>query len=41
MTRGSGFAAALRRRWWILPIALVLVAAGLALRTLTAPLAQE
>jgi hypothetical protein len=39
MTRGSGFAAALRRRWWIFPIVLLLVAAGLVLRALTAPLA--
>jgi len=39
MTRGSGFAAALRRRWWVFPIVLLLVAAGLALRSLTAPLA--
>src|SRR5256714_2988364 len=39
MTRGSGFAAALRRRWWIFPIVLLLVAAGLLLRALTAPLA--
>jgi hypothetical protein len=39
MARGSGFGAALRRRWWILPIVLLLVAAGLILRALTAPLA--
>src|SRR5207245_10303689 len=39
MTRGSGFAAALRRRWWVFPIVLLLVAAGLVLRALTAPLA--
>src|ERR1700693_4687656 len=39
MTRGSGFAAALRRRWWVFPIVLLLVAAGLGLRALTAPLA--
>src|ERR1700716_4356663 len=39
MTRGSGVTAALRRRWWILPIVLLLVAAGLVLRALTAPLA--
>src|ERR1700738_2291962 len=38
-TRGSGLAAALRRRWWIFPIVLLLAAAGLALRALTAPLA--
>jgi hypothetical protein len=38
-TRRSGFAAALRRRWWIFPIVLLLAAAGLALRSLTAPLA--
>jgi hypothetical protein len=38
MPRGSGFAATLRRRWWIFPIALLLVAAGLILRALTAPL---
>src|SRR6202158_2588120 len=39
MTRGSGFAAAVRRRWWLFPIVLLLVAAALALRALTAPLA--
>jgi hypothetical protein len=39
MTRGSGLTAALRRRWWIFPIVLLLVAAGLVLRALTAPLA--
>ena len=38
VARGSGLKAALRRRWWVLPIVLVLVAAGLALRALTAPL---
>jgi hypothetical protein len=38
MTRPSGFRATLRRRWWIFPIVLLLVAAGLALRALTAPL---
>ena len=38
MARGSGFAATLRRRWWIFPIVLVLVAAGLVLRALTAGL---
>jgi Protein of unknown function (DUF3048) N-terminal domain/Protein of unknown function (DUF3048) C-terminal domain len=37
--RGSGFGATLRRRWWIFPIVLLLVAAGLVLRALTAPLA--
>ncbi|HET9849636.1 MAG TPA: DUF3048 domain-containing protein [Candidatus Dormibacteraeota bacterium] len=35
----SGLAMTLRRRWWVLPIILLLVAAGLALRALTAPLA--
>jgi hypothetical protein len=39
MTRQSGFSAALRRRWWILPIVLLLAAAGLILRALAAPLA--
>src|SRR3982074_1017305 len=39
MTRGSGVTAALRRRWWILPIVLLLVAIGVVLRALTAPLA--
>jgi Protein of unknown function (DUF3048) N-terminal domain/Protein of unknown function (DUF3048) C-terminal domain len=39
MPRGSGFAAALRRRWWVFPIVLLLVAAGLVLRALAAPLA--
>src|SRR5438309_10793336 len=39
MTRGRGFAAVLRRRWWIFPTVLLLVAAGLLLRALTAPLA--
>ena len=38
LARDSGFRAVLRRRWWVLPIVLVLVAAGLALRALTAPL---
>src|SRR5579864_8465897 len=36
--RSSGLPAVLRRRWWVIPIVLVLVAAGLALRALTAPL---
>jgi hypothetical protein len=39
VARGSGFGATLRRRWWILPIVMLLVAAGLVLRALTAPLA--
>jgi Protein of unknown function (DUF3048) N-terminal domain/Protein of unknown function (DUF3048) C-terminal domain len=39
MTRTGGFRATLRRRWWIFPIVLLLVAAGLVLRALTAPLA--
>jgi DUF3048 family protein/Big-like domain-containing protein len=39
VARASGLPAVLRRRWWVLPIVLVLVAAGLALRALTAPLA--
>jgi hypothetical protein len=38
VARDSGIGAALRRRWWVLPIVLVLVAAGLVLRALTAPL---
>jgi hypothetical protein len=37
--RVSGLRATLRRRWWIFPIVLLLVAAGLVLRALTAPLA--
>jgi len=41
MTRAGGFRATLRRRWWIFPIVLLLVAAGLALRALTAPLAVD
>jgi len=39
MARASGFGATLRRRWWIFPIVLLLVAAGLVVRALTAPLA--
>jgi Protein of unknown function (DUF3048) N-terminal domain/Protein of unknown function (DUF3048) C-terminal domain len=39
MTRTGGLPATLRRRWWIFPIVLLLVAAGLVLRALTAPLA--
>lgn len=39
VARVSGFGATLRRRWWIFPIVLLLVAAGLVLRALTAPLA--
>src|SRR6267143_2428808 len=39
MARRSGFAATLRRRWWIFPIILLLVAAALVLRALAAPLA--
>jgi hypothetical protein len=39
MARGSGFGATLRRRWWIFPIVLLLAAAGLTARALTAPLA--
>ena len=34
VARRSGFAATLRRRWWIFPIILLLVAAGLVLRAL-------
>ena len=34
VARGSGLAATLRRRWWIFPIILLLVAAGLVLRAL-------
>jgi len=39
MTRAGGLRATARRRWWIFPIVLLLVAAGLVLRALTAPLA--
>src|SRR3989449_1859144 len=39
MARRRGLAATLRRRWWIFPIVLLLVAAALGLRALTAPLA--
>lgn len=39
VARQGGLGATLRRRWWILPIVLVLVAAALAFRALTAPLA--
>src|ERR1700731_2556214 len=39
VARGGGFGATLRRRWWIFPIVLLLAAAGLELRALTAPLA--
>ena len=39
VARGGGFGATLRRRWWIFPIVLLLAAAGLILRALTAPLA--
>src|SRR5438132_1045036 len=39
VARGRGFAATLRRRWWIFPIILLLVAAGLVVRALAAPLA--
>src|SRR5438045_8338550 len=37
--RAGGLGSTLRRRWWVLPIVLLLVAAGLVLRALTAPLA--
>src|SRR5881398_1312625 len=37
--RVGGLGGTLRRRWWVLPIVLLLVAAGLVLRALTAPLA--
>jgi hypothetical protein len=37
--RTGGFGATLRRRWWVFPVVLVLVLAGLVLRALTAPLA--
>src|SRR5256712_7761900 len=37
--RAGGLGATLRRRWWVLPVVLLLVVAGLALRALTAPLA--
>ncbi len=39
MARRRGIAATLRRRWWIFPIILLLVAGGLVFRALTAPLA--
>src|SRR5260370_8957540 len=39
LARRCGLAATLRRRWWIFPIVLLLVAAALALRALSAPLA--
>ena len=39
VARGGGFGATLRRRWWIFPVVLLLAAAGLILRALTAPLA--
>src|SRR3984893_428087 len=39
MTRRSGVTAALRRRWWVFPIVLLLVAVGGVVRALTAPLA--
>jgi hypothetical protein len=38
MARGRGLAAKLRHRWWILPIVLLLVAAALVFRALSAPL---
>jgi hypothetical protein len=37
MPRGRGLAATLRRRWWIFPIVLLLVAAALVYRALSAP----
>src|SRR5258708_35462587 len=37
VARGSGLAATLRRRWWLFPIVLLLVAAALVLRALSAP----
>ena len=37
--RSGGLGARFRRRWWVLPIVLLLVAAGLVLRALTTPLA--
>jgi hypothetical protein len=39
VARGGGLGTTLLRRWWVLPIVLVLVAGGLVLRALTAPLA--
>jgi DUF3048 family protein len=39
VTRKRGLGATLRRRWWILPIVLLLAAGALTLRALTAPLA--
>ena len=38
MPPGRGLAATLRRRWWVLPIVLLLVAAALVFRALSAPL---
>ena len=38
MARGRGLAATLQRRWWIFPIVLLLVAAALLFRALSAPL---
>ncbi|HVH65379.1 MAG TPA: DUF3048 domain-containing protein [Candidatus Acidoferrum sp.] len=37
--RSGGLGSTLRRRWWVLPIVLLLAAGALALRDLTAPLA--
>src|SRR5947208_2373694 len=39
LTRNHGLAAMLKRRWWIFPIVLLLVAAALVFRALSAPLA--
>src|SRR5260370_12149063 len=39
VARRRGLTATLRRRWWIFPVVLLLVAAALALRALSAPLA--
>jgi len=39
MPRGRGLLATLRRRWWVFPIVLILVAAALVFRALSAPLA--
>ncbi|TMD16324.1 MAG: hypothetical protein E6J07_07545, partial [Chloroflexi bacterium] len=39
LARNRGLAAMLKRRWWIFPIVLLLVAAALVFRALSAPLA--
>src|SRR5439155_7856036 len=39
LTRNRGLAAMLKRRWWVFPIVLLLAAAALEFRALSAPLA--